>query len=70
MATQIKKKPTRKRQSKPKCMGCVALQKEVKLLRKEKAELDTEADELYDIVDRGAQFLGSLVRFMEKEGTA
>lgn len=69
MSTQAPKK-SRRRTTKPKCMGCAALQKEVKLLRREKAELDRENNELYDIVDRGAQFLGSLVNFMDKEGRA
>jgi len=32
--------------------------------------LDSEIDMLYDVVMSGAEFLGNLVKFMEKEGMA
>lgn len=66
MAEQpTKKKPARR---KARCSSCTALRKEVSKLKAEKAALDKEADELYDVVHAGADFLGGIVKFMEKEG--
>ena len=68
MEKKVTKKPVQKR--KPRCQSCTSLRKELSKLKSEKLALDSETGMLYDVVMSGAEFLGNLVKFMEKEGMA
>jgi len=56
-------KPDPKRR--PRCPQCTSLRKDLRSLKQRNKELNTECDELHDIVEAGSKFLQLLVKYID-----
>jgi len=57
-------KPVPKRRT-VRCQSCTQLRKDVRGLKQCNKELNTECDELHDIVEAGSKFLQLLVKYID-----